>query len=554
MFDNPPHASTDRSARASRPEGQQVPGSFLPSALVVLTVALAARAWTAGCLGILPNLDSFDYLAIGRQLAAGNWSPDRLGDVRLPGYPVFLALLAQTSQFDAQGLIVAQKILGTAAALGFAWSAWRLAGPLAALALGLFTALHPVLLLFEHQAMSETLFVASLALVLVTAVSVRRRGHSVVGGLVLGLAAGASMLVRVNGAVLVGMLLVASSMASPEGQRSSIGVRASFVGTLALGYLALIGPWLVAQQLRFGRPSLVDYPEVRYIYLAQHGLIDPALPRFAPHRTQFDPADGRTTYQVMESMRLRRLPTRFPILRYVPAEERIFRSGFERNEPAAWSASEGGDPGATVGEGANLPPGSRHGGWRTDPTTELVREQIAAQSTKIWGARRRSFVALLGLSGRSTARAWGQRDVRDSVVQPLEADQGSALDSVARHRRALARLLPGSEPALQAPAWARWKTWILAYLDWGRGILSLTFLASLTLRLLMPTARRAALRDPALLALTLGWSATLAIHAWHLAALERFATPLDPVLLLATILAGRAVLPVDLRSDAARSG
>lgn len=519
----PQAASTERAASAS----------FWPVALVVLVAAAAARVWTAGRFGILPNLDSFDYLGIARQLAAGNWSPDRLGDVRLPGYPIFLAALAKLSRLDASALLATQKALGVVAALGFAWSAWRLTGPLGALAVGLFAAWHPVLLLFEHQAMSETLFVASLALVLAAATRARCRGRDIWSGAALGAAAGASLLVRVNGIVWIAALLAATLLFAPP--RATAATRRSrfwFAVALGVGLFALLGPWLARQQLRFGRPSLVDYPEARFVYLAQHDLIDPELPRFAAYRGEFDPADGRTTYAILERLRLRRLAGSSRRTREDVAARRIFRSDFEISEFAGWNAWQGGDPRAAV---AGSESRSVARWFRFDPTTALVAEQLAAQPAAVRSARLRSMAALAGFAGASTAAAWGQRDVRDAVRIARAGSDDT--DGLAAQRLALSPFLPGAEATRAGRGFELWGAAVVGYLEWGRAILALAFLVLVALRI----SRRRVPTPPLLTALIVGWLATLALHAWRLAALERFAVPFDPVLLLAVLLAAKAL-------------
>jgi len=512
------------------------PASFWPVAVVVLLAAVLARLWTAGCLGILPNLDSFDYLRIARQLAAGNWSPERLGDVRLPGYPIFLAALAKLSRLDAGALLATQKALGTAAALGFAWSAWQLVGRLGALAVGLFAAWHPVLLLFEHQAMSETLFVASLALVLAAATRVRICGRGIWSGAALGAAAGVSLLVRVNGIAWIAALLAATLLyAPPRATAANRRSRFQFAVALGVGLITLLGPWLARQQLRFGRPSLVDYPEARFVYLAQHGLVDPELPRFAPYRGSFDPADGRTTYAILERLRLRRLAGSSRRTREAVAAQRIFRSDFEARELPGWSAWQGGDPRSAEADSGSRPESP----WfRSDSTSALVAEQLAAQPAAARRARLRSMAAFAGLSGDSTGAAWGQSDVRDAVGGALDGAGAEAADRLAALRGALARFLPGAEATRAGRGLELWGTAIVDYLEWGRGILALTFLLLLTLLLL---SRRRPASPPLLAALAVGWLATLALHAWRFAALERFAVPFDPVLLLAALLATRAL-------------
>lgn len=504
---------------------------FLPVALVVGALALAARSWSRAHLGVLTTLDSFDYLTLSGGIAAGDWSSPRLGGVRLPGYPLVLAALRWTTDLDAGTLLAAQQLLGVAAALGFAWSSWRLLGRGAGLAVGALAALHPALLLLEHTAMSETLFVATLAATLAAATAAAAPQRPGRAGLLLGSSAASTLLVRANGILLVASLLLSAirwawrRSPAPVGGRRCRRPAIRFAAWTFAGLGILLVPWLARQQALFGHPSLTDYDETILVYLAQHRLVDPSLPGFARLRDFYDPAHPETVYGVVQRLVAVGYRSRKP---RIDPHAVLFRSSFESGGVADW---DGVEAVAAAARGRELPALS---------TKPLIAEQLRDRGAALRQARWRSFLAFAGFPPTGPDAPWGQDDLRrwlggsgeGTGRPPAPAVDARDLPSVAE--------LPGAGEVVAGAGLEAWRTALELCLDGLRPALSLALGALLVYRLL-PGARRRA--HPALAPLALGWLATALLHGWILAGYERFAVPFDPVLLLSVLLALRSGTP-----------
>lgn len=138
--------------------------------------------------------DTAPYLRLANDLLTRGWGG--YDGTRVPGYPVFLALL----KLDPERIWLVQMGLGWGLSLLLFWIAWRTTGsaPLAA-SLALIYDLIPGLLFFEPNLLSETLatftVVASLAL-LVALVRSSQGWRGILLSLALGVASAAAGLVR----------------------------------------------------------------------------------------------------------------------------------------------------------------------------------------------------------------------------------------------------------------------------------------------------------------------------------------------------------------------
>lgn len=511
---------------------------FLPVALVVGALALAARCWSRAHLGVLTTLDSFDYLTLSGGIAAGDWSSPRLGGVRLPGYPLFLAALRWTTGLDAGTLLAAQQVLGVAAALGFAWSAWKLLGRGAGLAVGALAALHPALLLLEHTAMSESLSVACLAATLAAAtacVAPERPGRA---GFLLGSSAAGTLLVRANGILLVAALLLSAIRGAWHWSRPVVedrrhrrpAIRFTAWAFAGLGILLL--PWLARQQYRFGHPNLTDFDETILVYLAQHRLLDPSLPGFARLRDSYDPAHPETVYGVVDQLVVVGLRSRMP---RIDPRAILFRSSFESGGVVDWDGVEAAVPAAKVPELSALSP------------EILISEQLRDRGAALARARWRSFLAFAGFPPTGPAAPWGQDDLRRWLDGAGEIAGAPPAPTVGARDLPGVTVLPGAGEVVPGADVEVWRRALELCLDGLRPALSLALGALIVYRL-SPGARRRA--HPALAPLTVGWLATALLHGWILAGYERFAVPFDPVLLLAVLLATRGAGADAVRADA----
>lgn len=214
--------------------------------LGVLALALTARLLCFGAPWIVVTADSPSFVSIALDLGRGELTDPRLGTVRLPGYPLLLALLDALSALSVGGIAWVQAGLGAATAAVGASLGLQIGSRPLAWTLGATLALHPALLLFEHGLMSESLGVALAVLGARLAASFARTGSRGVAALA-GAVFAAALLTRLN---LLPVALVASALALGARWRLR---RAGGAGTGALpaatallaGFLALAVPWLV---------------------------------------------------------------------------------------------------------------------------------------------------------------------------------------------------------------------------------------------------------------------------------------------------------------------
>lgn len=245
------------------------------------------------------TLDSPDYVLAADDIAKSfDFRGDALGDWRLPGYPVFLALVRPLTGSDLQHVVWVQGLLG----MGSVWLGLvigRLLGSrVLAEVLVLFLGLSPVALLNEHLLMTEALFSFTIlgfgALVIVC---LRGRWNAA-AGLALGAVFSICLLIRSNGLffclpMLAGMLFVRRADARAD------------LGKLALGFVfatALIGgPWVWRNYSLLGSvtPFTQNFNRNLLIYQSQHGLLDRSLPFMGQWGGSYDPEHPGTIYRMI---------------------------------------------------------------------------------------------------------------------------------------------------------------------------------------------------------------------------------------------------------------
>lgn len=214
--------------------------------LGVLALALAARLVCFGAPWVVVTADSPSFVSIALDLGRGNLADPRLGTVRLPGYPSFLALLDLLSALSVGGVALAQAGLGVATAAAGARLGLLLHSRRLAWTIGATLAIHPALLLFEHSLMSESLGVALAVAGALLAASVARSG-SLPRAALAGAVFAAALLTRLN---LLPVALVASALALGARRRHRrVGddgpAPLPVAAALLVGFLALALPWLV---------------------------------------------------------------------------------------------------------------------------------------------------------------------------------------------------------------------------------------------------------------------------------------------------------------------
>jgi 4-amino-4-deoxy-L-arabinose transferase-like glycosyltransferase len=446
-------------------------------ALVVVLVGGAVRLWTASKLGIFPNLDSWDYLQLAEEIRRGDWSVPALGERRMPGYPFFLAALRALAGTGSATVLIAQSFLGLLTALATARAITSLAGSVLGVAAGVAVAVHPVYLLFEHQPMAESLFLATLASCLSLAVSSVRRDFRATDAVLLGVVAAACVLSRPNGIAaiaILGVALVGLAVRRFVVRRSEDGApfgrppwRFAIAGLV--GFAALVGPWLAFTKARFGELSFVPFHERnRIVYLALQEALDPALPGFAPLRPNRETWHPHAIYDVL------------------------------------WKISE-------RGRGAEA------------LARELFREQVAAHPERLAEARRVTVQVFVG----GPAGPAALQDVRFWFDQLIRR-QATLAPTLEGFQPFFDRHFPGGEDVRAGTGSNLWSSVTWLYLGTLRRFLIvgsvLLAIAALICRRESPGSDVRRWFLGTLLAAFLG---TVMLHVANLAALDRFAAPFD---------------------------
>ena len=199
---------------------------------IILLAALALAAQGLAMLGVArfrgsptayaySSPDSAEYVALARGLAnTGRFVPlDAAGRPlagpdtwRTPGYPAFLAIVIRLAGDGALALLIAQQIIA-AATVPMVWSlVRRFASPRWSMLAAVAWLLDPFRLYYSLWLLAETLFVFVLLAAVLVYVRVRERGWTLSGSLVIGLLAGALVLIRPAGLLLPVLAVLAAAL------------------------------------------------------------------------------------------------------------------------------------------------------------------------------------------------------------------------------------------------------------------------------------------------------------------------------------------------------
>lgn len=261
-------------------------GIALLASVVVRTVLFVE-------LPALLTNDSWDFLRAADDLRhrLDFFSPG-LRDVRLPGYPLFLALIAPLSSNHSDAIVAAQAVIGaTSAAIGLLLG-WLIGSPWVALLLAAFLGLNPVFLLDEHAIMSETLGLLFAVALVGLGVRILERGAWRGAAVLLGVLLAACTLTRANFLAL-GLTIILSTALAPNGRRLRRRADGSGERRLAQLHLTpaliatgvaalLIAPWVWRNEVAYGRASLYLFTNRNIIvYMNMHHRLDGASPALA---------------------------------------------------------------------------------------------------------------------------------------------------------------------------------------------------------------------------------------------------------------------------------
>ena len=252
-------------------------------------LAIVLRIILYVTLPVFTTNDSWDYLLASEDIY---WRFDFLSgflrDTRLPGYPVFLALVHPITLMQADRILVAQTILGLASMVLGLWIGRILGSRLAAEVLVIFLGFNPYFLLNEHALMTETwyLFVL-LAFTALTLLAVRD-GFTAGVSMGIGITAAAIVLTRANVlpfCVVIIVGAVALRVILHRGGASFVnGVYAHLRAILILGavFAILVVPWLWRNYQLYDTWTFVNFTNRNLlVWKAMHGDIDYTLPQIS---------------------------------------------------------------------------------------------------------------------------------------------------------------------------------------------------------------------------------------------------------------------------------
>ncbi len=232
-----------------------------PKTLLAITlVALALRLVFAGAvLGLNAPFrgDESDYHAIAANLAAGEGHVKHVGiptAARPPLYSIALAGVYAIFGPSVPAARIFQVLLGALLVPLTYLLARRIFSQAVALIAAGVVALNPFLIFISAYLMTENLYTAILLLAMIVLTDALRLGFARGGQLVLaGLLAGAATLTRPHG-LLFAAFTAAAVLVLGRGRpaRRVLGA-ALFLLTLA----AVLGPWVLRNEIRMGRPILL---------------------------------------------------------------------------------------------------------------------------------------------------------------------------------------------------------------------------------------------------------------------------------------------------------
>jgi hypothetical protein len=278
----------------SRPQARTVPlAATRPriatiALLVITVVALGIRMLLYQALPAVVPADAWDFLRAARDLyERADFFSSALRDVRLPGYPTFLAVTLPLTGLRSDAIVVLQSCLGIAT-VAAGWCIGELLGSRpTAIALATFLAVNPVYLLNEHAIMSETLALA-LDVTLVAAWLLAMRRPTTSADLLVGALLGVAILVRANCLAFGAALLAGLCLRLPTPSVARVAPRWPGSSRLRPAFLAAIAtctvlaPWVWRNDVAYGRPSVYLFGgRNTLVYMAMHLELDRTLPTLA---------------------------------------------------------------------------------------------------------------------------------------------------------------------------------------------------------------------------------------------------------------------------------
>lgn len=435
--------------------------------------------------------DSGDYIWLAERIFHDlDFSDLRLGDIRLPVYPVFLAI-THLAGFSSDNIVLGQKILGVVCILVGLWIGYLLDSRLIQLVLVFYLGFNPVYLLNEHLVMTEGLFLLTLLVFSAVALLCLRGRINIATGAALGVAIGLCVLTRTNGlffclTIIAGIVLLQIARrgrALVNDKRNKL----YFLTGLVAGALLIFGPWLLRNYRLLGTPTISNFNARNLLaYQAAHYLFDPTLPLASEFREYFDPQYPSTIYAL------------------------IFHLGAERNpvetESLAWA---------------------------------LVREQFLDKPREHFQAVLRAFLRFGGYPpphpvpgfARGELHYWFQNIVSNMTFLHSLNQSYHWYDLVDF------TYIPHGKDTQLTQAWSRAG---VLYLDVICPLLFDLFLIFLVVYLAFRRKAVKGIKDSAIILFGLAYLATILFHSITLSDSDRYTTPFDwiPIMIIALVAVG----------------
>lgn len=430
--------------------------------------------------------DSWDYVRAAQDIYHHlDFMSPGLRDVRLPGYPTFLALTYPLTGLQSDRLVLVQVMLGLAT-VGLGYLVGRqLKSRVVAEVLVIFLGLNPVYILIEHTLMTETLFLVSLLAFVVATLPGLRGSYTWMQGIVIGVLIGLSTLIRVNvlpfclvlvAGVLFGQLNVATKNTSFIAGIKALALSIVMIGSALI--LTLL-PWLVRNTYAFGTPSMVNFGNRNIlIFATMYHPLDYSLPTIAAVNQELETTsvDWAWLWKIYQAY------------------------GTEGAEDAA---------------------------------REILIEQFSAHPDQYLA---NVLVGLVGFGGMRDGMAGERTAVQGWVAAHLDNVAKLNADNVALdtngHNLDFRYVAAGDDNRFNA----MFRTASLAYLQIGRPLLYVTTLAAWALfciaMLVQRRRLRGDLRTTAAVVLGSAYVANVVVHAVTLFDGDRFALPFDWILVL----------------------
>lgn len=253
---------------------------------IIVTLSIAVRLILFMNFPVALTADSWDYLSAAEGLYhRADFNSYAFRDIRLPVYPVFLAVTYPLTGMRADLIALLQIVVGVFNVVLGMIIGYRLGSKLAAIGLGLWLGLSPVYLLNEHMVMTETLCLFGLLLFTLIAISCVNGELNGRKGLAGGLAMALCALIRVNTlpfclVLLCGALVYHRMTLRASGQVIPRRAGLTFLVAVLAGVSLLMGPWLWRNFTLYHNISLANFNNRNVlIFKVMHNRLDMSLPK-----------------------------------------------------------------------------------------------------------------------------------------------------------------------------------------------------------------------------------------------------------------------------------